>query len=987
MSPRRVTSGQERAVRERQARPETTGTARPQGGAGRPVRRALRTASAFALVLATATGAALSAGPDSSAVRVAVGSSAVPEIPVDPITGAPVPIDGQRQVGALTVAADAPATGKRPTGSATGSTGARSAAAGGAGAAVGTATAAGADAPVALSAAAPGAARLAEAGTGTESDQRPVTVSGTGEFAGLEVTVHQTAHLVNQSVPVTWTGAKPTWPSPMILGRHYLQFMQCWGDEETGPSREQCQYGATKGDARISAGDFVSTRQLNAGALKDRDDPIQQANPTGNIFVPFRPANGGPAENGGASQYYDAQTTNEVPFGPTRADGSGQIDFEMQTGMEAPGLGCGQTPAGAPTDATPRRCWLVIVPRGEIEVDGQVPTGSSGKLQTSPLSFTNWNKRLVVPLSFERVGLSCPIGSSERPTNGSELAAEVMWRWQPVLCRQAGGIFSYTQIADHLARGQLNQDDPGLSYLGLPQARADDRPGRTPYYAPVALSGLTFAFDIESQSGVRTPEDKKKKDGQRIHDIQLTPRLIAKLMTQSYQQSVNPRDPDVPADNPVDLLTDPEFLALNPYFKDLYFPTRVADLLLPNGDSDAAQQVWTWLLKDPEAAAFLQGEKHPEYKDTINKAWLRVGTTYPRSNYPKQDAYCLEFPDDLDGRPAWCNLDSHAYAPTMREGARGISRGDNLGKSVWDATVIPGQLKKGSPQPQGLRAMMALTTTAQAARFGLSTARIRNAKGEFVAPTDSAMLTMALAAKSDDPDLAAVIDPSAQVTGGYPLTFTTFAATVPSQITAEAGKSYADLLRYAAGPGQETGVAAGQLPIGYVPLPEKTRERARLVADAIEANAGKPEPTPSPSASASSSATPSASVSAAASPSGMPAGSSAAPGENPTTPVEPIPPVTGGTGSEPVGSGNGGPPPAGGGAPVDTAPLSPPPPSPTPSHSPVLLSATPSAAPVAKTAGTEVGSARYLLLGALIAGLLAAVGGVAVPRLLRSRRH
>ncbi|MFI5528547.1 hypothetical protein ACIA8O_08285 [Kitasatospora sp. NPDC051853] len=936
---------------------------------GRPLRRVVRTAGAFALVLATAGGVALSAGPGPAPVRVAAGGSATPEIPVDPITGAPVPIDGQRPAGDPTIPVDAPPTGRA------GTPAARSGAASGSGAA----------APAALSAAAPGAARLAEAGSGSESDQRPVTVSGTGEFAGLEVTVHQTAHLVNQSVPVTWTGGRPTWPSPMILARHYLQFMQCWGDEDTGPSREQCQYGATKGDPRISAGDFVSTRQLNAGALQDKDDPIQQANPTGNIFVPFRPSNGGPAENGGASQYYDAQTTNEVPFGPTRADGTGQIDFEMQTGMEAPGLGCGQTPAGAPADATPRRCWLVIVPRGEIEVNKEVPTGSSGKLQTSPLSFTNWNKRMVVPLSFERVGLSCPIGSSERPTNGTELAAEAMWRWQPVLCRQAGGIFSYTQIADHLARNQLNQDDPGLSYLGIPQSREEDRPGRTPYYAPVALSGLTFAFDIESQSGVRTPEDKKKKDGQRIHDLKLTPRLIAKLMTQSYQQSVNPFDPDVPAENPVDLLTDPEFLALNPYFKDLYFPTRVADLLLPNGDGDAAQLVWMWLLKDPEAAAFLRGEKHAVWKDTINKAWIKVGTTYPRSNYPKQDAYCLEFPDDPDGRPAWCNLDAHTYAPTMREGARAISRGDGLGKSVWDATVVPGQLKKGSPQPQGLRALMALTTTAQAARFGLSTAQIRNAKGEFVTPTDASMLAMADGTAPASETSVWVIPPWAEVPGGYPLTMTTFAATVPSQITPEAGKSYADLLRFAAGPGQETGVAAGQLPIGYVPLPERMRTLTRLVADAVEFAAGKAEPSPKPSTSASPTASGSASPTATARPTASSTGGTTV--TVPTAPVTVLPTDSGGSGAGSgagTGSGSGS-----GSGPVQVGRenLSPPPPGPEPSRSQVLLSSTPSASPVARTAGTEVGSARYVLLGTLIAGVLAAAGGLAVPRLLRRRRH
>ena len=37
-----------------------------------------------------------------------------------------------------------------------------------------------------------------------------VTVSGTGTYAGLKVTVNQTANLVDQAVSVSWTGGTET---------------------------------------------------------------------------------------------------------------------------------------------------------------------------------------------------------------------------------------------------------------------------------------------------------------------------------------------------------------------------------------------------------------------------------------------------------------------------------------------------------------------------------------------------------------------------------------------------------------------------------------------------------------------------------------------------------------------------------------------------------------------------------------------------------
>ncbi|WP_344462535.1 hypothetical protein [Kitasatospora kazusensis] len=899
------------------------------------LRRALRTAGALALVLATAAGATLSGGSGEPPAQVASAASATPRIPVDPIAGAPVPIDGAGAGAAGTAGGVAPAVPK------------------GAAAPVGPAGPAG-------PAGAPAAGTAAGAVRPESADPGKVIVRGKGEFAGLQVTVAQTTHLVNQVVAVTWQGGRETTPSPMSYGQNYLELMECWGDTDSGPDRSQCQYGAAKGDAR--GGAYVPSRQLNYGrTLTDPAEPMVQTQPNQNVYVPFRPANGGTPDTGGTSQYYDSQSTNEVPFAPTRADGTGQVFFEIETGTEASGLGCGQTPAGQPGPFSEgRRCWLVIVPRGSHEVDGTVPTGDSAKLQSSPLSSTNWAGRMVVPLHFEPIGLSCPIGSVERTTSGNELAAEAVWRWQPVLCRQAGGIFNYIPTSDDSARKALTDDgDPGLVYVGRPLGPAAKVPGRTPIYAPLAVSGLTIAFDIESQSYSRTPLDVRKQDGQRIQDMSLSPRLVAKLITQSYQYSVNPGDPHIPKGNPLDLTSDPEFLDLNPQFKDLYFPSRIPDLLLPTGSGDAMLLVWQWLLSDPDAAAFLHGTVSPKYHDSVNPEFLRPDVQLPAASFLRADGYCEEFPDDPAKPGQLCNADGHPLSKSMRDGARGAARGDTLAKTIWDPTP-PGTYKSVPLQAQGLRGVMALTTTAQAAKFGLSTAKLRNGAGEYVAPTDSALLaSLGQVVHSSDGGVL-LTDPTSKVPGGYPLTDVTYAATVPSALTKDDGKSYAGLLRYAMGDGQTTGVAAGQLPDGYLPLPAAWRTRTLWVAQLIEQWAGVPETTPG-----------------------------ARPPAGPPPPM--TAPDTGGSsgGSGPDGSGDrpadrSGPAGAGHAAAPDAGQE--PAPGPSPSHSTATLAPAAEAAPVARTATTAVGGLRYLLPGALLAGLLAGGAGILVPLLLRKRR-
>src|SRR5262249_31143525 len=157
-----------------------------------------------------------------------------------------------------------------------------------------------------------------------------------------------------------------------------------------------------------------------------------------------------------------------------------------------------------------------------------------------------------------------------------------------------------------IARRQLVSPQPGMVFISLPVAPSQVPPDRPPVYAPVALSGLTIAFDIESQSSFSAPADVKMRDGQRLTELKLTPRLVAKLLTQpTGRPTPGAAAPRLPH-NPVDLTRDPDFLAVNPDFTPLLFP-GIPDILLPLGLSDAAVLVWRWLAADPEARAFLAG--------------------------------------------------------------------------------------------------------------------------------------------------------------------------------------------------------------------------------------------------------------------------------------------------------------------------------------------------------------------------------------------
>jgi hypothetical protein len=672
-----------------------------------------------------------------------------------------------------------------------------------------------------------------------------VTKSGDpkGPFASLKITVSQTTNLINQVVTVSWTGGAETLRTG-LFNTNFLQIMQCWGDDQTnGPDRTQCQFG---GVDTQQAGTWGQSRQVSYGrALVDPKETLKlPAGTFGNAFVPFWPVGKAQpvgAVNTGTNDFFDSQVDNEALV-RTSADGTGLGYFEVQTVRQAAGLGCGDPD---PTTGKGRSCWLVVVPRGSTEVDGTTRNANNNQnLDSSPLSQTNWDNRIVFPLAFQPVGQACPIGAAERRIIGNELVADAVSSWQPALC-SSGATYSYGQDGDDVVRNLvLGGNSPGLALATNPIPPDQAPPDHPLLYAPVGLSGLAIAFNIERQPPDPTPgvplTPAQQLSGQRFTSLKLTPRLVAKLLTQSYQAAVlAPSDPM--KKNPEGLLFDPEFLDLNPEYKGSANNSMpLPDALVQLGGADVTSLLWSWIEADPDARAFLGGKPDPNGM-VINPA--NQNLPLPTLTFPRNDQSCHEFNIATGVNAPLCTQDAHPFTVDMHDAGRSASRGDTQQRTVTVGSDFKTPVStKVSRQLVGQRTVLAVVDAATATRYGLPMATLRNAAGKFVAPTTASLLAGEAAMKPSAVPSVLAADPTATDPAAYPLPALTYAMTSPTTLDAPAGKDYAAFLRYAAGPGQQPGVAPGQLPLGMAPLPDALKAQTIAAAATIEAQAGKTPP-------------------------------------------------------------------------------------------------------------------------------------------------
>jgi hypothetical protein len=345
---------------------------------------------------------------------------------------------------------------------------------------------------------------------------------------------------------------------------------------------------------------------------------------------------------------------------------SGEFLFEVRERVSQASLGCSNTVA----------CSIVVVPIMDMVCATDIPVGTlaadcgapargeppgsptSGpdtinlyKSQRTWLADSNWRNRFVVPISFTPDPATCGINDS-RPVisiYGSELADVAQQRWGGAYCaggREADYLPMYTQGSEYDARRQFTTQlgDGYLQDAVLTTQPVLDSP-RPVVHAPSALTGFAVAFTIDDAFG------------QQVQQMTLSPRLLAKLLTQSYTPSKvsdairNSRTrytgsaeqvaavttagngnsyywehPEV-FKNPRNLFQDKEFVALNPELKlrdaddDLaaQFNTYLSPVIF-QVQSDIIMDLTRYIVADPTARAWLDG-KADEQGMVVNPVW------------------------------------------------------------------------------------------------------------------------------------------------------------------------------------------------------------------------------------------------------------------------------------------------------------------------------------------------------------------------------
>ncbi|MFJ1585628.1 hypothetical protein ACIOC1_20205 [Streptomyces sp. NPDC088197] len=765
----------------------------------------------------------------------------------------------------------------------------------------------------------------AHADTGTDTGSavtKPGTKGPYDDFSHLRVTVEQTRNLRTQGLKVSWAGGVKS--SPNNAG-NYLQLMQCWGDAATGPTPEQCEYGNPP----------PNTGVLNVGRSVGNLDPLEPAQHT----VPFTTVKG--ASSTDVNQFFTQYATNEQDLATTGVDGSGQTIFQAEDADTSPILGCGTV---ARTGQAPEPCWLVVVPRGTHEPDGSEAPPPNG-LISSPLSAGNWAQRIVFRLDFAPTDSPCPIGQDEQPTIGSEMIFEAMSSWAPTLCTSQKVTYGYVPQLEDFSRTQVTSPGTGSAGLAFIENPVLPQPDVAPVvHAPVAVSGLVIGYSVQVAGS-----------SQQVPRIRLNARLVAKMLTESYQCDLPGNDfprGRLPAKNPFGIERDPEFARLN---AGVPYPVGSScgfGIGVPQGASDSAGQLWKWLLSDPDARSFLSGKPDP-WGTVINPYFLELApVSTPPSGFDKPDP-TVWAPDSRFPDIRLTAVGVNPYGSGLSDDARTVRKANNGGITGFNPTSTPPALTKAETQPAGSNFIMGLTDAASAARYRLGTAELLNADGQFVAPTVDSMTRAVNGMKAGKAPGVLDADPSAKTPGAYPLTTVTYAAASTSLDAADR-KTYAALIRYAAGSGQRQGIGFGLLPLGYAPLTATLREQALTAASALIA--GVP-PATGPGDTSSN------------------GGSGSGPGGTGT--------AGGGTGGGAGHGATGGGPGPGGAPPA--SPSSSAPAAGTTKGSTGGPAASPPVSNVAQTGGTTpqaiLGAVRWVLLIVLIAGI---AGSLAGPLLMRA---
>jgi hypothetical protein len=689
------------------------------------------------------------------------------------------------------------------------------------------------------------------------NDPAATVKDGDGKQYNLSLTVSKTTNIQpRERLKLNWSGFEPSrnYATLDAGGNDRSEFgvavLQCWGPDTKEKPLDQRQC-ATPAPRQLSQAIYNDTN--GTGEDKNPDAPggitgrpLGLRTVTGVDYL-MKIAGSNPTDTAPP----DLQASSVVPVNNLRSwtgtDGKrDNVFFEVLGEQQMPSLGCSQQQA----------CSLVVVPilkpvcakpTTGCMAAPRYPVGPGAN--DSPNSYlgtgtwwlaSNWKNRLSVPISMAPPDDVCDRGDNRSPVAvaGSELDSVLMRYWIPAFCLDPKRFkLGYTRLAEPSARDQFVNKDIANIYqqnavlTSLPVA---DSP-RPTVHSPVSVTGFAVTYLMD---------DSTSKQNTRLR---LTPKLLAKLLTESY--SLAPEHPTT-GGNAVSLFADPEFVKVNPGFGLPLSTDAPKNLALTIERTDVLWELTRYIESDTDARAWLDGAPDPDSGMVVNP--LFRGQKLPILVAERRDSWV----PPAEGVNVNCKKLGIPAAANAAQPVESLERAAvamlNLVSPATNNCVLDGtwQWKTNPRQAIGRRNLLAVTSVAFAEQYFLPMAELQVHKLSdtnrlFTAPTRQSMAAAMGYTKQDEKTGTLGLDYKVLAPNAYPGTMFTYGAVPTSGLAKPMAGQYSDFLKFAVTDGQTPGSTIGKLPPGYVPLPQVLRDYGLTAAKAVAEQKGEvPAPPP-----------------------------------------------------------------------------------------------------------------------------------------------
>ena len=658
-----------------------------------------------------------------------------------------------------------------------------------------------------------------------------------GTNGKVSASISQTQNLQpRQNVTLSWSGAMPTSnysvidvPTVPNYDEYPVDIMECWGtDSANAPMDPTHCFGSTT-SAITPATVYTDTMDSTHG-----NPPAVKFGPL-TYYLGFNAVDGTHYNmyNGDIPKDFLASAGIQPNFDYAWSDANGarqNLQFEVRTIQQYPSLGCSDKQA----------CTIEVVPitnpyckagaavnctKGALNPVGTGSTTNiNNYIRANDYWLTSeWKNRISFGITIAPQLSECSTNDTRSPVPvaGSELAYNAMLSWVPDFCLDPKSFnLSYVGLSEPRARTLLSTNDPGQASGYSVDAALSSLPvtgsPRPVVHAPVAVTGFAVSFLVDN--GQHT----------QITSLNLTPLLLAKLITDSYPGPTNLISEPVIDGNPGTIWTDPEFLAINPGFTIANNIYTGMNMIMPAGGDqwDAIWSMTSYINADPEARAWLNGTPDAYSGMIVNPVYR--GMTLPELATAMLDTYTEPTTNGLVGAcekvsPTPDQLLYEQISNGLIDAAQNWMLNRQSPATAFCSTDQITQWSKYIPQGVGSRALLALTSVPVAGEYGLPVANLQVHKlagGQrlFAAPTATNMAAALAYATEDTATGVLSLDYPHLAANAYPGTMPVYAVVPTHGLTATEAKDYAGFLTFAATTGQVPGTGNGNLPAGYSPL-------------------------------------------------------------------------------------------------------------------------------------------------------------------------